>query len=377
MSSSSIFLKPRNLIAVAASGAYIAYRSHDRRALSEHEVAYARGELAQIAPSSPSSTSTPASSTAHTRDSLAAQHLDNLSKCGVTVVRDTLSASQLTEWNKKTKEAFDGTQNNIVWQCGRAYCNITKRHPFRTDMTRIGCGCDDVDATYDDDTIKAKRNSSWFDSFWGIRIRNGSSTEKATTTPLPVSLQDIVQSYFKQHGIERYDLTDVQFLNAYPASTNQVWHRDNTSRGLTAIVALQDVLDNGPTELILGSHQPNFSLWPNCWNVMQKYLPASFKQRYLTDDDDSIPDRPLLGCIDAGDTILYDARLFHRGRGNTTTSEGNGIADRPVLVLRWDAAHTPPPGAGLIVTTANTYAGSFLTAGLFALQKISPTSNAR
>ena len=74
----------------------------------------------------------------------------------------------------------------------------------------------------------------------------------------------------------------------------------------------------------------------------------------------------LLSCIDAGDKVLYDARIFHRGRGNNTHKEAD--ADRPVLVLRWDAAHTPPPGAGLIVTTANIlYLGKLFYAGLFLL----------
>ena len=49
---------------------------------------------------------------------------------------------------------------------------------------------------------------------------------------------------------------------------------------------------------IVGSHESKFSLW----NVI--------KQR------DTLSDKPLLGCIDAGDTILYDARIFHRGRGS-------------------------------------------------------------
>jgi len=72
--------------------------------------------------------------------------------------------------------------------------------------------------------------------------------------------------------------------------------------------------------------------------------------------------------IDAGDAILYDARIFHRGRGYRKSNRKSG-EDRPVLVLRWDAAKTPPPGSGLIKTTASTYIGCFLYAALSAVQK--------
>mmetsp|Transcript_2983 Transcript_2983/g.6485 ORF Transcript_2983/g.6485 Transcript_2983/m.6485 type:complete len:376 (+) Transcript_2983:107-1234(+) len=375
MSSSSIFLKPRNVIAltasVASSGFYLAYRSHDRRAISESEVVYARGVLAQI---TPLLSSTSASSTANSHDSLAAQHLYNLTRCGVTIVRDTLSPPQLIEWNTKTKDTFDGAQN-IAWQSGRAYYNITKRSVHYSDMAKIGCCCDDVDDA-NHDTINETTNSSWLGAFWRRRRKSNNSTENTTTLP-KVSLQDVVQSYFEQHGIKRYMLTDIQFLNAYPKSTNQIWHRDNTFQGLTAIVALKDVSDNGPTELILGSHKQSFSLWPKCLNVIQNHLPSYFKQDGVNSDD-SIPDGSIIGCIDAGDTLLYDARTFHRGRGNNIGSKGEGNdVDRPVLVIRWDAARTPPPGAGLIVTTANEYIGSMMYAVLFALQKISTTSGDR
>jgi hypothetical protein len=92
--------------------------------------------------------------------------------------------------------------------------------------------------------------------------------------------------------------------------------------------------------------------------------------------DDSFSELTLLGCIDAGDAILYDARIFHRGRGNTSL-EAVGNVDRPVLVLRWDASNTPPPGAGLIGTSVNRHVGSMMYAILFALQKIATSSDAK
>ena len=372
--------KFRNIIATASlvtsACFYVVYRGHDRRVLSQEEVAHARDALAKMTPrTSTSSNPSSSSCTTNTQESIAKQHLHNLTKYGVTVVKDTLSPAQLGEWNTKTKHVFDGSSqnNNIVWNFGRAHCSISKRSVHYSDISNIPNYCreDENDAEKNDNSNS--KSNSWLARFWGRRKRKtntDSSTENddaITHHSKTIRLQDVVQTYFKQHGIVRYELTDLQFLNAYPQSTNQIWHRDNTFRGLTAIVALSDIRDNGPTELILGSHeQQNFSVWQKYWYVMQRYLQT--KQSVSNDDKDSI----LLGCINAGDTILYDARIFHRGRGNNSN---NDDVDRPVLVLRWDGANTPPPGCGLILTMANKYIGSMLYASLFALQKLSPSND--
>lgn len=186
------------------------------------------------------------------------------------------------------------------------------------------------------------------------------TTHQNNNKEVVVSLQDIVKLYFEQHNIERYELTDVQLLNAYPDSTNQIWHRDNTCCGLTAIVALKDVRSNGPTELLIGTHRKDFSLW----NVFRSAIFESSSNKDLQCG------QPLLGCINSGDAILYDARVFHRGRGYKKGDRQSDDQDRPVLVLRWDSTRTPPPGAGLIKTTATIYYGCFLYAALSVVHKI-------
>ena len=123
-------------------------------------------------------------------------------------------------------------------------------------------------------------------------------------------------------GQTPFEVTQLQLLLAEPGSTHQIWHRDNSKRGLTAIIALCDVGANGPTELILRSHD----------------APAGTLAR---------GQQPVLGTMRAGDALLYDARVLHRGRGYT---EG---PPRPVLVIRWDALGTPPPGTGVFGTLAS------------------------
>jgi len=340
--------RARNVIAPAAAATslclYVTYRNHDSRVISSHDEIISN-TLCSITP-------TPTSSI---HKSLSDQHIYNLTKYGATVVKDTLSHSQLDTWRARTKAQFDSGEN-IEFNQGRAYYSVSKRlgsiskkSKYYSDMARIGYSSSscDIDDSSSEDT--STNNTSWFGGLWKRRKRNSSSMIEDGTTATKhtsISLQDVVRAYFKENGITHYELTDVQFLNAYPYSTNQIWHRDNKFKGLTAIVALQDIRQNGPTELIVGSHATSFSLW------------NAIKQR-----ESSL----LLGCINAGDTILYDARIFHRGRGNNMKEE-----DRPVLVLRWDNAKTPPPGMGMIVTMANTYIGCWYYAVLSALQKISP-----
>ena len=348
---SSLIIRPaRALASASVACCYAAYRLHDRRDLSNKEMEDAYHILAQLVPQRSVSRSQECKN-----EEPCSQHLSNLNQYGVSIVKETLSPAQIAQWNTTTNEAFANTSNNIVWNSGRAHYSISKRTSpsLFSEMARIGRSS----CSKNDDQDAAAAASSGRGIYFWKREKPKSNTQTLPHQTEAATLQDIVKSYFKQHKIERYELTDVQFLNAYPESTNQIWHRDNTCCGLTAIVALNDVRSNGPTELLACTHQKDFSLWKALHNAVfesNNAAPFSLGQ-------------PLLGVLDAGDAILYDARIFHRGRGYRESSDSGH--DRPVLVLRWDAANTPPPGAGLIKTTANTYVGCFLYAALSAVQK--------
>jgi len=350
----SKLIRPTRALTYSASASlaccYAAYRLHDRRDLSEKEADDAHHSLAIFSPQK----STSASQNDETTPSQ--HHLSNLNQYGVSVVKETLTPAQVAKWYTTTNEAFENASNNIVWNSGRAHFSISKRTSLFSKMAKIGeSSCSRNNNDQDGETASASSDRR-LGYFWQRKQPTDNSQTISQQTEV-TSLQDIVKSYFKQHKIERYELTDVQFLNAYPESTNQIWHRDNTCCGLTAIVALKDVRSNGPTELLTGTHKQDFSLW------------EAFQNAVFEEDDAArfSLGQPLLGVIDAGDAILYDARIFHRGRGYRKSSESD--QNRPVLVLRWDAANTPPPGAGLIKTTANTYTGCFLYAALSAIQK--------
>ena len=376
--------KPVLLTYYAASlslaSSYAFYRFYDRRDLSNVETQYAHNIILDQLITSHRATNITTTDNNHHQQH---HHLSNLNKYGVSVIQNCLSSAQITKWNTKTNEVFannnnnnnnnatnnNNNNNNIVWNSGRAHYSVSKRSNLFSEMAKIGLSQDNKAAS----SSAASSSSRRFGIFWWNKsmIDENSQTitmhQQNSNKDVVVSLQDIVKLYFEQHNIERYELTDVQLLNAYPNSTNQIWHRDNTCCGLTAIVALKDVRNNGPTELLIGTHGKDFSLWNVFWS-------AIFESSSINKDSSSNSvlqcGQPLLGCINSGDAILYDARIFHRGRGYKKANEESDDQDRPVLVLRWDSTRTPPPGAGLIKTTANIYYGCLLYAALSAIQKI-------
>ena len=125
----------------------------------------------------------------------------------------------------------------------------------------------------------------------------------------------LVEAFFQEDGIGMRGIyrSEMQILNALPTSFNQTWHSDNRSRGLSIIIPLVDfTLDNGPTQLLVGSHN---SSWP-----------------LLAEHGAQTVQAP------TGAVIAYDSRTYHRGLGNLT-EEG-----RPALIFCYDREWSPPPG---------------------------------
>jgi hypothetical protein len=306
--------------------AFIALKQHDTRDLTRDEVDSARTSLARLSP--------PKSSTQ--------QHLNNVNRYGATIIEGALSSEQAIEWNETLAKAFENPRERSVVSRGRSHCDVTSKHSeYHAGFARMG------GEAYNESRRR------WYND----------ETNQGT-------LPHLAREYFAQRGIKSYKLTQLQFLNAKPGSENQIWHRDNIAPGVTILVALCDVRNKGPTELILKSHLQEQSFWASLQREWNDALTGS--KSGLSEQVSS--GHPLLACLKAGDAVLYDSRVLHRGRGfpGTNDIEGaeDGCDDRPVLVLRWDALATPPPGAGLIVTTTNAYMGSILTAALLFIEKI-------
>lgn len=271
---------------------------HERRELSTAEVDSARVALERLTTTSPKT------------------HASNLSFCGATVIQNLLDDEEVRLWKIRTRQSFSKAVNVQ----GRFHFHVASSSPYHDELAALG----------GEDWHKGRRR-------------------RKEPDPGQNPLTAVVDAYFREKGVTRYSLTQLQFLNVVPGSTHQIWHKDNTEPGLTVLIALRDVGTNGPTELLLSSHE---SALLDCFGNALRF-------NFLRGNRSSTAGNQcqhLMGCLKEGDAILYDSRLLHRGRGYSVAQ-----MDRPVLVIRWDASATPPPGSGLIKTTATRIMGSWLS----------------
>ncbi|GMI35969.1 hypothetical protein TeGR_g1520 [Tetraparma gracilis] len=144
--------------------------------------------------------------------------------------------------------------------------------------------------------------------------------------------------------------TQLQLLRSEPSPSSraQRFHQDNTRRGLTFLVPLVDVpLRRGPTELLLGSHELTCASRGSAAALRE--LPGSLPRVARASDRRAPPLR-------AGDVLVYDCRVLHRGLANR-----DKVA-RPVLVLRFDEEGWGPPGHGVLSTLVFAGLGRALAA---------------
>lgn len=340
MSSATTLVLKRGILAVAAVSpfaAYVAFDHHDTRQLSAQEVQSAKQFLARISPTTKQ------------------HHLTNIHGCGATVLTGCLRESDVALWKARTR-ATAKEPGAAVEQNGRLHCNIAKRSLYHAELAKIG-------GEHWRNGRRIRATTATSDDTSNI---NGSSSSEA---PSPMLLA-VVAAYFQFHGVARYKLTQLQLLNAQPGSTHQIWHQDNTAPGLTVLVALTDVRQNGPTELLLNSHKSSSSeLVRDAWAFQSSSTPSKSDDEDCEETSTITHHQPvLLACLGQGDALLYDSRLLHRGRGYDAVAAAE--VDRPVLILRWDATMTPPPGGGLITTSANKFLGHLLSAVICTSAKL-------
>ena len=128
----------------------------------------------------------------------------------------------------------------------------------------------------------------------------------------------IVETLFSR---DDHYMCNMSIVNATPGSSDQGWHADGGHIDLqahkechcfNAFVPLVDVdVSLGPTEMRPGSHYLTRNLAP-----MMLAAKARGKLR-----------KPVMPLLRAGDALLFDYRILHRGRANTS-----GM-NRPILVM--------------------------------------------
>mmetsp|Transcript_8675 Transcript_8675/g.13149 ORF Transcript_8675/g.13149 Transcript_8675/m.13149 type:complete len:383 (-) Transcript_8675:87-1235(-) len=305
--------------AVAATSAAVTlerYGEHDSRQLTPEEVNAASDDLDRL---TVTRWEDDGDGPRTTQAEIIGQHLHNLDRYGVTVVPKFLSAEEAEEWRGRFREGIrikEWRRQNSTGDrhpgAGRVHCVLTKDSKFRDDLAALGTD-----------------GGSSGSVLMNLARRYFGHEHASDGGPRPTAIP--------------FHITQLQFLEARPPSTNQIWHRDNVSPGLTVLVALTDVTDNGPTELLPGTH----------------------RRRRGAEGG-----RPLLAVLAEGDAVVYDSRVIHRGRGYRSHRVDDGGGDgsaapeptllyRPALVLRWDADQTPPPGSRLFGTSMIASLGSF------------------
>ena len=156
---------------------------------------------------------------------------------------------------------------------------------------------------------------------------------------------EFAQTYFKQ---DRFRLTQLQLLDSEPNSAAQFWHVDNTTAGLTFVIALDDIrLENGPTELLLGTqHVHDSHNGDVAWVKSYIMYCNSIKQK-----EDSLIASGYVekmehkqAIMNQRDAFVFDSRIWHRGGANRST------ISRPVLIVRYDLSNYSPPGMGIVST---------------------------
>ena len=143
---------------------------------------------------------------------------------------------------------------------------------------------------------------------------------------LPIAMHEMPHCVTKENQLI---LTEVQIVNSLPSSDAQIWHADNSHKGVTFVIPLTDLTELNTIELLTGTHDPSRKLLANLAHV-----------------------RPLLK---AGKCLVFDARLLHRGGPN------RGDTSRPILVLRFDSKVSRPPGMTFVGATLRHYSGLLLS----------------
>lgn len=177
-------------------------------------------------------------------------------------------------------------------------------------------------------------------------LLRGSPELEAPAVAAHAAVAPLVHAFFRSANAEgsRIFLSEAQLIVAEPMADAQGWHLDSVgSTGLSVFLPLTRIgPDRGQQAVLPGTHNLHDSTLP-----FKERFRRCFSALCATHGAQSIvpipdPEAPILGpgaAWEAGDALVLDSRLLHRGLSN----DGLG-APTAVLVLRYDQEATPPPG---------------------------------
>lgn len=128
-------------------------------------------------------------------------------------------------------------------------------------------------------------------------------------------------------------ISTIQLVESHRLSEAQVFHADNSSKGLTFVIPLcNQTAENGPTELLTQTH--GIEEFCQLKNIHHGKIVAPKLQLQ--------------------DLLVFDSRLLHRGLPNSSDSS------RSILVIRYDCINTRPPGMSTFGAMVRHYGGLFI-----------------
>ena len=181
---------------------------------------------------------------------------------------------------------------------------------------------------------------------------------KATVLAVELKTKAFATTFFNQH---RFRMTQLQLLDSEPNSAEQFWHLDNTTQGLTYVIALEDVEEiHGPTELMTTTQQTHRAEdgslnVDSCLSLLRRAMLKTPVTAAAAPTDNSVDCAAQLtikkAVVRQRDAFVFDSRTWHRGGANVSNRT------RPVLIVRYDLSNHSPPGMGILNTALLRFVG--------------------
>lgn len=175
-------------------------------------------------------------------------------------------------------------------------------------------------------------------------LLRGSPDFEPQAAAVHAAVAPLVHAFFREAEAQgsRVFLSEAQLIVADPIADAQSWHLDAAAGGpaLSVFLPLAPVSqDRGPQELLPGTHalhKQELSVRERC----RRCLAALCATHGAVSSSSPAPSGSPRDWA-AGDALVLDGRLLHRGLANDSLG-----APIPLLVLRYDLVDTPPPGCG-------------------------------
>eukprot|EP00928_Gymnodinium_smaydae_P040770 TRINITY_DN2761_c0_g2_i1.p3 TRINITY_DN2761_c0_g2~~TRINITY_DN2761_c0_g2_i1.p3 ORF type:complete len:227 (+),score=46.37 TRINITY_DN2761_c0_g2_i1:1807-2487(+) len=196
-------------------------------------------------------------------------------------------------------------------------------------------------------------------------LLRGSGAFEPAAVAAHAAVAPLVHAFFRPHTAEGASvfLSEAQLVVADPCAETQRWHLDSVGGpALTVLVPLSTArASHGPQAVLPASHHlhdrrlPLLQRFGKCVSALAASHGAQTLVAHPSASSAAAAAPDAEGCWAAGDALLLDSRLLHRGLPNESLG-----APFALLVLRYDLTDSPPPGCGRTFLLSMARVGSVL-----------------